>query len=87
MKNSGLLLKVVVVAVVLNISSPMLLTPFATSDEVKPPNGAANLSFKSQVIHMLVHHKQVMFTSSLIVFIVVFLSNFIQKFLKSKLII
>ena len=79
MKNSGLLLKVVVVAVVLNISLPMLLSPFATSDEVKPPNGAANLSFKSQVMHMLVHHKQVMFTSSLIVALIVGLSLLISQ--------
>ena len=79
MKNSGLLLKVVVVAVVLNISLSMLLSPFATSDEVKPPNGAANLSFKSQVMHMLVHHKQVMFTSSLIVALIVGLSLLISQ--------
>ena len=78
MKNSELLLKVVIVAVVLNISLSMLLSPFATPDEVKPPNGAANLSFKSQVMHMLVHHNQVMFTSSLIVALLAGISCFIS---------
>ena len=48
--------------------------PFATKDEIKPPNGANNLSFKSQIMHMLVHHAQVPLTSSLIIILVVSLS-------------
>ena len=61
-------------AVVLNLVLPMVAKPFATKDEIKPPNGADKLSFKSQVMHMLVHHGQVLFTSSLIVALLVGLS-------------
>jgi len=61
-------------AVVLNLVLPMVAKPFATKDEIKPPNGAAKLSFKSQIIHMLVHHAQVPLTSSLIIVLIVSLS-------------
>tara|TARA_B100001094_G_scaffold232427_1_gene227278 strand:+ start:307 stop:576 length:270 start_codon:yes stop_codon:yes gene_type:complete len=63
-----------IIAIILNIALPALLEPFATADEVKPPEGAANLSYKGQFMHMMVHHKQVMFMSSLIVALIVFLS-------------
>ena len=63
--------------VVLNIVLSYGLSPFATAKEVKPPNGAAKLSFKSQVMHMLVHHNQVMFTSSLIVALLAGISCFV----------
>ena len=83
------ILQTAIIGVILNILVSYILGPFASPEEVKPspPEGASGLSYKGQFMHMFVHHKQVMFTSSLIVFIVVFLSNFIQKFLKSKLII
>ena len=61
-------------AVVLNLVLPMVAKPFATKDEIKPPNGASNLSFKSQIMHMLVHHAQVPVTSSLIIVLIVSLS-------------
>ena len=61
-------------AVVLNLVLPMIAKPFATKDEIKPPNGAYKLSFKSQVMHMLVHHAQVPLTSSLIIVLIVSLS-------------
>ena len=64
----------VLVGVLVNLILPRLLTPYATQDEIKPPNGASNLSFKSQLMHMFVHHAQVEFTSSLIVAIIVFVS-------------
>jgi len=73
MKGS-LYIKAAVVGVILNIVLAIIATPFATKDEVMPPNGAGNLSFKSQIMHMLVHHNQVMFTSSLIVALLVGLS-------------
>lgn len=73
MKNM-LFAKAAFIGVVLNIALALILSPFATKDEVKPPNGAAKLSFKSQVMHMLVHHGQVLFTSSLIVGVLVALS-------------
>ena len=76
------LLKVSLVAAVLGILLNIVLSytfyPFATKDEIKPPNGAADkLSFKSQIMHMLVHHKQVILTSSLIVGLLVGLSTFL----------
>ena len=61
-------------AVVLNLVLPIVAKPFATKDEIKPPNGADKLSFKSQVMHMLVHHAQVPLTSSLIIVLIVSLS-------------
>ena len=73
MKNI-LFVKAAFIGVVLNIALALILSPFASKDEVKPPNGAAKLSFKSQVMHMLVHHGQVLFTSSLIVALLVGLS-------------
>ena len=64
------------IGVILNVALSYLLSPFATKEEIKPPNGTANLSFKEQIMHMLVHHKQVMITSSLIVALLVGLSTF-----------
>ena len=63
-----------VIAVMLNVALALGLSPFATSEEAKPKNGAANLSLKGQVMHMLVHHRQVLLTSSAIVFVLVALS-------------
>ena len=78
MKKS-LLIKASVVGVILNIALALILSPFATKMEIKPPNGASKLSFKSQVLHMLVHHGQVLFTSSLIVALLVGLSVYIAQ--------
>lgn len=77
MDKKTLFLKAAVVGVVLNVVLSYALSPFATKEEVKPPNGAGNLSFKSQIIHMLVHHKQVMLSSSLIVALLVGISCWI----------
>ena len=77
--KTNLSLKAALIGVALNIILSFAATPFATKDEVMPPNGAANLSFKSQVMHMLVHHNQVLFTSSLIVALLVGLSVCIAK--------
>ena len=74
MDKKTLFLKAAAIGVVLNIVFSYALSPFATKDESKPPNGAENLSFKSQIMHMLFHHKQVIGTSSLIVAVVVGLS-------------
>ena len=67
MNKNTLFLKAAAIGVVLNVILSFALSPFASDEEVKPPNGAGNLSFKSQIMHMLVHHKQVILTSSLIV--------------------
>tara|TARA_B100000963_G_scaffold361809_1_gene399868 strand:+ start:5795 stop:6049 length:255 start_codon:yes stop_codon:yes gene_type:complete len=63
------------VGVILNIVLAIVLTPFATADQIKPPDGAAELDFFSQIMHMIVHHGQVLFTSSLIIFVVVLIST------------
>tara|TARA_Y100000389_G_scaffold184194_1_gene202405 strand:+ start:940 stop:1182 length:243 start_codon:yes stop_codon:yes gene_type:complete len=75
--KKDLYLKTALIAVVLNVVLSYALSPFATKEEIKPPNGASKLSFKSQIMHMLVHHKQVIFTSSLIVALVTGLACFI----------
>jgi len=72
--KAALYIKAAVVGVILNIVLALAASPFATKEEVKPPKGAGNLSFKSQIMHMLVHHNQVMLTSSLIVALLVGLS-------------
>ena len=72
--KTNLCFKAAFVGVVLNIVLSFAAIPFASEDEVMPPNGAASLSFKSQIMHMLVHHNQVVLTSSLIVALLVGLS-------------
>ena len=77
MKSFNISLYAAVIGIVLNVALSYILSPFATKEEIKPPNGAANLSLKQQIMHMLVHHKQVLLTSSLIVGVLVGLSTFI----------
>jgi len=77
MNTKTLFLKTALVGAILNIILSYGLSPFATAEEVKPSKGASNLSFKSQIMHMLVHHKQVMSTSSLIVALLAGISCFI----------
>ena len=55
----------------------MGLSKLATPDEIKPPNGAQKLDIKSQIMHMFVHHNQVLLSSSLIIVIVVGLSVYL----------
>lgn len=64
----------VLVAIVLNIVLPLMASPFATPEQIKPPNGAAALPFFDQLMHMLVHHAQVPVTSSMIVALIVAIS-------------
>ena len=72
--NIETLKKIVMFAVAINLLVPMVLKPFATENEIKPPSGAANLSFKSQIMHMFVHHAQVPISSSIIIAIIVSLA-------------
>tara|TARA_Y100001937_G_scaffold60874_1_gene83235 strand:+ start:848 stop:1066 length:219 start_codon:yes stop_codon:yes gene_type:complete len=67
-------MKAAVAGVGINLILPALIEPLATEDEISPPDGAANLPLKGQLIHMLVHHNQVPFTSSVIVGAIVYLS-------------
>ena len=80
--KTGCILNAVLFSVVLNLVLPMIVSPFATKEEIKPPTGAGDLSFKSQIMHMLVHHKQVPLASSLIVALIVGLSVYLGYILK-----
>ena len=80
-EGNKILLYSIAVSIVINLVLPQILLPFATPDEIKPPNGAALLSFKQQLMHMFVHHAQVPITSSIIVAIIVLLSVLISTLL------
>ena len=72
----------ILVAVFLNLVLSMLLKPFATADELKPPNGASQLSYKGQFMHMMVHHSQVPVMSSVIVGLITGVAVFLGYKLK-----
>ena len=74
-------MRVVGIAVLLNLVLPFLLKPFASEEEVKPPNGAASLSMKGQLMHMFVHHAQVPISSSVIVVVIVVVALLADKML------
>ena len=77
MKNSKLLISSILVGVAINLILPLLVKPYATPEQIKPPNGAENLSFFDQLMHMFVHHAQVPLTSSIIIAIIVGLSVYL----------
>ena len=77
MGDSNCIVNAILVGVLLNLGLPFLLKPLATPEEIKPPDGAAKLSLKSQFMHMMVHHNQVPFMSSVIIAIMVGLSVYI----------
>lgn len=66
-----------IMGVILNLVLPIFVTPIATKEEIKPPQGAAALSYKGQFVHMLVHHNQVPLMSSLIVALIVGLAVYL----------
>ncbi len=74
-------MRVVAIAVVLNLVLPFLLKPLASEEEIKPPNGAASLSMKGQLMHMFVHHAQVPISSSVIVAVIVVVALLADKML------
>ncbi len=45
----------IVVAVIINLVLPKLVMPFATEEEIKPPNGADKLSFKGGLYYGLLY--------------------------------
>lgn len=77
MKTKECMINATIAAVVLNAILSYAVSMVATPEEVRPPNGAANLSLKGQFVHMMVHHKQVLLMSSLIVAVVVSLSCYL----------
>ena len=76
------ILNAVIMGIVLNIVLPLILIPFATGEEHSPMNGASSLSFKGQFMHMMVHHNQVMFMSSVIIALIVGLAVYLGYKLK-----
>jgi len=77
------LIRPMLVGVALNLALPIVAIPFATADEIKPPTGdAKDLSFKEQLVHILVHHGQIPLSSSIIVASIVGLSVFISSKMK-----
>lgn len=80
--NNSIIINSIIYGIVLNIILPLVLGPFATEEEKVPPNGAASLSLKSQFMHMMVHHNQIPFMSSVIIAIIVGLSVVLGQKLK-----
>ena len=78
-------LKSALIGMVLNVVLPMVLQPFASFDEIKPPLGAGMLSYKGQFMHMMVHHNQVILVSSLIVGLIVYLSIYLRKYVNPSI--
>ena len=74
MSGYSCVINAVIYAIVLNLLLPLIAKRFATKEEIKPSKGAQNLSFKSQIMHMLVHHSQVPVTSSIIISVIVVVS-------------
>tara|TARA_B100000513_G_C11734647_1_gene128045 strand:- start:13 stop:267 length:255 start_codon:yes stop_codon:yes gene_type:complete len=82
MKREGsCILNAMFFAVILNLVIPLIATPFATPEEIKP-SCPSKLSFKSQVMHMLVHHRQTPVASSLVVALIVGLALYLGYLLK-----
>tara|TARA_B100000900_G_scaffold9092_1_gene7540 strand:+ start:134 stop:412 length:279 start_codon:yes stop_codon:yes gene_type:complete len=77
MGDINCIINAVLMGVLLNLVLPMVLEPLATPEEIKPPDGAAKLSLKSQFMHMMVHHNQVPFMSSVIIAIIVGLAVYL----------
>ena len=77
MKGKNCILNSVIFGVLLNIILPLIIKPFATEEEIKPPDGAENLSLKGQFVHMMIHHNQVPLMSSFIIALIVMLSIYL----------
>ena len=75
--ETNCIVNAMIVGVFLNLVLPLFVTPIATREEIKPPQGAAALSYKGQFVHMLVHHNQVPVMSSLIVAVIVGLAVYL----------
>tara|TARA_B100001173_G_C15584987_1_gene378062 strand:+ start:40 stop:435 length:396 start_codon:yes stop_codon:yes gene_type:complete len=59
---------------ILNLVVPLIAKNFATDEEITPPNGAASLTAKGKIMHMLVHHNQVPWTSSLLILVMIIIA-------------
>lgn len=70
-------LNAILIGVVANLILPLIFKQFASAKEIKPPNGAENLTYREQFVHMMVHHGQVPLVSSAIVAIIIGVSIFV----------
>ena len=77
MGESNCIVNALIVGLLLNYFIPLMLTPLATPDEVTPPDGAGKLSFKSQFMHLMVHHNQIPLMSALVVGFVIITSIYL----------
>ena len=74
------ILKPVAIGVGINLLLPKIVRPYATEEEIKPPSGnAKDLPFKSQLVHMMVHHNQVPISSSVIIAAIITLSILLSE--------
>jgi di/tricarboxylate transporter len=78
-KNMKFLVCCVVVAFALNLVLPHLVAPFATPEQMNPPHGVKDLSFFSQIMHMLVHHSHIPVSSGVVVALIVALTVTIAR--------
>jgi len=63
-----------IIAVLLNIIFSIFMSHVASPGQKNPPN-VGDLNFWGQIVHMMIHHKKVLLSSSTIVFLVVALST------------
>lgn len=62
------------IAVLLNILFSFSVLPFATSEQIVPTYGVENLSYFSQMVHLLTINNRAIFTSCILTFKIVFIS-------------
>ena len=82
-EGSKILLYSIVVSIIINLVLPQILLPFASPEEIKPPNDASSSFIQTKFINMFVHHAQVPITSSIIVALIVLISVLVSIFLSS----
>tara|TARA_Y100000004_G_C8841856_1_gene380858 strand:+ start:67 stop:327 length:261 start_codon:yes stop_codon:yes gene_type:complete len=63
-----------IIAVLINIIYSFSVLPFATSEQIVPTYGVENLSYFSQMVHLLILDNRALFASSILTFNLVFIS-------------
>ena len=67
-KESSCALNAAIMGVILNLILPEIANMFPCSKDIDPG------TFKGQMMHMLMHHRKTKFTSSIIIFAIVYLA-------------
>jgi hypothetical protein len=73
--------KIPIILVILGIIIPMILSPFATPQEINS-NNIRNLSFKSQIMHMMVLKNKIILSSSIFIGAISFCATYIALRIK-----